>query len=104
MRRVLWSQDALAEFDGIVAYVARDNPTVAGNVAERIERAVDALALMATGRRGRVAGTYEQIVSGLPYIIAYALASDPIGEETLTILRIIHGARDWPAGQWPADH
>jgi toxin ParE1/3/4 len=103
VRRVLWSEGALDEFDGILAYVARDNPAAADKIADRIERRVEALAAVPTGRRGRVAGTYEQVVPGLPYIIAYALATTPAGEGTLTILRIVHGARNWPGGRWPAE-
>lgn len=101
MRRVAWSEDALAEFEGIVAYIAKDNPAAATGVADRIERAIETLAFMPTGRRGRVAGTHEKPVSGLPYIIAYALGLTPGGEESLTIVRIIHGARDWREGEWP---
>ena len=47
------------------------------------------------GRRGRVAGTYEMVVAGLPYIIAYSLSEELSGAETFTVLRIIHGTRDW---------
>lgn len=101
MRRVAWSQDALNEFNDIVAYIARDNLTAALEVADRIEEAISSLAAMPTGRRGRVADTYEKVVSGLPYIIAYTLEPTPAGEEILAVLRIIHGARDWKEGQWP---
>ena len=56
---------------------------------------------MPTGRRGRVSGTYERPVSGLPYIIAYALKATEAGDEVLAILRVIHGARNWRADTWP---
>jgi toxin ParE1/3/4 len=56
---------------------------------------------MPTGRRGRVAGTYEKILSGLPYIIAYVLETTPAGEEVLAVLRVIHGARQWSHKGWP---
>jgi plasmid stabilization system protein ParE len=39
-------------------------------------------------------------VSGLPYVIAYRIEVAN-GRETLFILRVIHTARDWPAGNWP---
>jgi plasmid stabilization system protein ParE len=55
---------------------------------------------MATGRPGRVGGTYEKPVTRLPYIIAYAI--DLVaGRETVVILRVIHGARDWQLDEWP---
>lgn len=100
MRRVVWSDSALEEFSSVVGYIARDNPVAALSVADRLEAAVLALAELPVGRKGRVAGIYEKVVSGLPYIIAYALSDDAEGE-TLTVLRIIHGARDWPEGSWP---
>ena len=101
MRRVVWSIDALDELIGIVAYIARDNRVAANGVADAIEQAVLGLAARPTGRKGRVNGTYEKVVSKLPYIIAYALGDEPRGHETVTILRVIHGARDWPEESWP---
>lgn len=101
MRRVVWSDSAVEEFSSVVAYIARDNPAAALSVADRLEAAVIALAELPTGRKGRVVETYEKVVSGLPYIIAYALMDDPPEGGTLTVLRIIHGARDWPEGSWP---
>jgi plasmid stabilization system protein ParE len=53
-----------------------------------------------TGRPGRVTGAYEKVVTGLPYIIAYAIAAKA-DRETVSILRVIHTARDWPVGKWP---
>lgn len=38
----------------------------------------------------------------LPYIVAYEIIAHPEGGETVAILHVIHGARDWPAEQWPA--
>jgi plasmid stabilization system protein ParE len=103
VKEILWSEDALQELEDIVAYIARDNRVAADRVADRIERTVDQLAFMATGRRGRVNGTFEKVVSGAPYIIAYALGSTAAGQESLTVLRVIHMARDWPEGAWPTD-
>jgi toxin ParE1/3/4 len=101
VRRVVWSHSALEEFSSVVDYIARDNPVAAVGVADRLEAAVLALAELPVGRKGRVAGTYEKVMSGLPYIIAYALGDEPPEGGTLTVLRIIHGARDWPEGSWP---
>ena len=72
-------------------------------VAERTEQAIENLAFMPTGRKGRVGGTYEKVVAGVPYIIAYALSEARSGEERLTVLRIIHGARHWPRDEWPGE-
>lgn len=101
MRRVLWAETALDDFDSIVAYIAEEDPAAAARVLDRIDATVRALADMPIGRRGRVGGTYEKVVAGLPFVIAYALGETPAGSGTLNILRIIHGARHWPLGGWP---
>ena len=43
------------------------------------------------GRKGRIAGTRELIYSGLPYIVVYR-----VHDQVIEILRIYHGAQDWP--------
>ena len=101
MRDVFWSEHALDDTDALVAFIAADNPGAALQVLGRIETTAERLGHAPVGRRGRVAGTYEKPVVGLPYIIAYALEGLPIGGERIVILRVIHGARDWPKDQWP---
>lgn len=101
MKEVIWSASALDDLDRVLAYIATDNPAAALDVIEKIEAAGQRLGNMATGRKGRVAGTYEKPVHGLAYIIAYAIDSHPDGEEQIVILRIIHGARNWTAESWP---
>jgi len=67
-----------------------------------IRTAGNGLANAATGRPGRVPDTYEKTVTRLPYILAYAFGTLPDGGERVVILHVIHTARDWPQGQWPA--
>jgi toxin ParE1/3/4 len=101
MRPVVWSQAARRDYLDILRYVAEENPVAAERVADAIEKAGNDLGDFATGRHGRVTGTYEKVVHGLPYTIAYALT--PQGaRELVSILRVIHAARDWPAEEWPA--
>ena len=101
MMHVVWSLAALGELDGILAYIAAENPQAALNVIGRIEKTGNALGHMATGRQGRVSGTYEKPVTGLPHIIAYAIETRPDGGERIVILHVIHGARNWPGEEWP---
>ena len=101
MRDVVWSEDALDDANELVAYIAADNPAAADKVLDRIELTAQRLGRQAIGRSGRVEGTYEKSVVGLPYIIAYAIRSLPDGIEQIVILRVIHTARDWPKGEWP---
>jgi toxin ParE1/3/4 len=98
---VLWSEHALDDMDALAAYIAADNPVAALKVLDRIETAAERLGHTPIGRRDRVAGTYEKPVVGLPYIIAYALQALPTGGERIVIVRVIHGARNWPEGEWP---
>lgn len=72
-RATYWSRAALDDLKQQVAWIARDNPAAARRTAERIRTAGDNLADFATGHAGRVAGTYEKSVSGLPYVVAYAI-------------------------------
>lgn len=101
-RAVSWSRAALNELKALVAYIARDNPVAARRVAARIRSTGDALADFATGNQGRVAETYEKSVSGLPYIIAYAIDRKE-GVEAVVVLHVIHTARDWREGTWPGN-
>jgi plasmid stabilization system protein ParE len=100
-RRVFWSRDALDELNAAIGYIAADNPAAAMRLEEAIRAIGEALGEMATGRPGRISGTYERVVVGLPYILAYALHALPGGDEAVVILRVVHGARDWPEGEWP---
>ena len=101
MSDVVWSDSALDDMDSLAAYIAADNRTAALKVLGRIGRTVEKLSHTPTGRTGRVAGTYEKPVRGLPYIVAYAIQPKPRGGKRVVVLRVIHGARNWPEGEWP---
>lgn len=98
MRRVEWAESALADLRVQVEYIAAQDPQAARRVLDAIGQTGAALGDFATGHPGRVAGTYEKSVRGLPYIIAYALADS---DRAVSILRVIHTARDWAEGGWP---
>ena len=98
-RTVTWSRAALDDLKSQVSYIARDNPAAARRVAATIRKTGDALADFAIGHPGRVAGTYEKSIGGLPYIIAYVI--DMRGdEEVIVVLHVIHTARNWREGEW----
>lgn len=100
-RPVQWSRTALDDFKVQISYIAADNPAAALRVADRIREAAAALGTMATGRPGRVAGTYERLITRLPYVVAYAITKQG-ARETISILRVIHTSRDWPPEEWPS--
>ncbi len=101
-RPVLWSRDALDDLKKRLIYIAADDPIAASRVVDRLRKAAAQLEDFATGRPGRVAGTYEKSVTGLPYIIAYEIVTRDAGE-AVAIVRVIHTARDWPEETWPSD-
>ena len=101
-RQLIWSRSALEDFKSTLSYIAQYDRTAARKVRAAIDRAARSLAHHPTGRRGRVAGAYEKSVTGLPYVVAYALDVNPDGTEAIVILRIIHTSRDWKPGAWPA--
>lgn len=99
-RPVQWSRAALDDLKGQIAYIAKGDPGAASVVADRIRDGCTALGRVPTGRPGRVAGTYEKSIARLPYVVAYAI-TETLDGEVITVLRVIHTARDWPHGAWP---
>jgi toxin ParE1/3/4 len=76
----------------IARYIRRDNPTAARNVAKTIFEAANGLEEFPNrGRAGRIAGTRELIFAGWPFILVYE-----VRQESVEILRVYHGAQDWP--------
>ncbi|OYY75750.1 MAG: plasmid stabilization protein [Sphingomonas sp. 28-62-20] len=97
-RTVDWAESALSDLLDQITFIAADDPNAADRVAQAIRATGAALGDFATGHPGRVSGTYEKSLRGLPYMIAYAIGSDG---KKIQILRVIHTARDWPVGGWP---
>ena len=100
-RPVEWSRAALDDLKEQIRFIAADNPMAARQVAQRLRLVAANLGEFATGRPGRVQGSYEKPVPGLPYVIAYGVKPVGVGERVF-ILRVIHGARDWPEQSWPS--
>ena len=81
---------ALSDLESLDAYIAEDNPASATAMVDRILTGIEALKRHPElGRKGRVAGTRELVVT--PYIVVYRSARGAI-----EILSVIHGARRWP--------
>lgn len=90
--KLLWSAYALADRDEIFDYIQADNPRAAVAVNDLIRRNIELLIRFPdSGRAGRVEDTRELPIRQTPYIAAYRVLDDPV-----LILRIIHGARQWP--------
>ncbi len=90
--KLRFTRQARRHIDATYDYVARHDTGAAESVLLRIESAFDRLIeYPQMGRVGRVAGTRELVIPGLPYIIVYRLRSG-----TLDVLAIQHTARSWP--------
>lgn len=90
--RLTWSAFALSDRDAIFTFIESENPAAAVLVDERLVVAVRRLIdFPASGRLGRIAGTRELVISGTPYVAAYAVSGT-----TIRILRVLHGAQEWP--------
>jgi len=84
--RIRWFRQALHDLDQIETYIAEDNPATAVDIVVTIIKAVSLLgAQQGLGRVGRVPGTKELIVSGLPYIVPYRVKDGEV-----QVLRVYH--------------
>ena len=90
--RLEWSRLAQADRDAIFDYIEADSPQSAINVDDHIRTQIEVLAQFPqSGRLGRVEGTRELMIDRTPYIAAYCIV-----DQTVRILRVLHGARRWP--------
>ena len=90
--RLEWSAYALADRIAIFDYIEADSPQAAVAVDERIREQIEVLARFPqSGRKGRIEGTRELVISRSPYIVAYRIKGN-----TVRILRVLHGSRRWP--------
>jgi len=87
-----WTTPATLDIYNIIRRIHRDKPNAAAKVAETLYEGCSKLAnFPRRGRRGRIEGTRELVFAGLPYIVVYR-----IQDQDLEIVRIYHGAQDWP--------
>lgn len=90
--KIRWLADAVNDLVEIQDYIANDNPHAAESVAKHIKICANSLKEHpGIGRPGRVEGTRELVVPGLPYIIPYRVKNNVV-----EILRVLHGAMEWP--------
>jgi toxin ParE1/3/4 len=92
--RVKWIKRALLDLEEVEAYIARDNPAAAAEVALNIARAVSLLQEQpGLGRAGRVPGTRELVIPDSPFIVPYR-----VKDNIVQVLRVYHASRRWPGG------
>jgi toxin ParE1/3/4 len=90
--RLEWSVFAVADREQIFSYIEADNPRAAIAVDNTIQTQIETLiAFPERGRPGRVDGTRELVIQRTPYVAAYRISGD-----TIRVLRVLHGAQQWP--------
>ena len=91
--RIRWTDPAVHDFTQICDYIEEHgSAATARRVALSVYRSISLLAKFPeSGRTGRLPETRELVFAGLPYVAVYRLGSDAV-----EILRILHGAQQWP--------
>ncbi len=90
--KIRWSPTAVSDLESIRDYIARDSPSAARKIANRIKDSVNRLInFPLSGRAGRVPGTRELVVPGTSFIAAYIIQDDEV-----QIASVLHGRQRWP--------
>ena len=90
--KIIWSRRALRHLVALHDYTAQDSPNNAAVVARRILDNVDLLATQPQmGRPGRIVGTRELVIPGVPYVVPYRVRG-----ERLELIAVFHGRQKWP--------
>jgi toxin ParE1/3/4 len=91
--RLVWSTESAEDLAALRAFIAADSPSAAKRVVRRIAEMAETLPPQnpEIGRRGRAPGTRELVISQTPFLVAYR-----VHNETVEVLRVLHGAQRWP--------
>ena len=90
---IQWTEQAIRQLDHAQDYITLSNSDkVATRIIEHIVNSVQQLVMFPiSGRPGRVPGTRELVISGTPFLVAYA-----VEKHRIVVLAIYHGAQQWP--------
>jgi len=92
--KVEWLAVAECNRESQLAYIAERNPWAAVDLGDAMEAAVRRLVRHPHIGPGRVKGTRELVVNRTPYVVIYRVEL-----QAVVILRLLHGAQQWPARQ-----
>lgn len=88
--KILYTEEALADLEGFLSYIAERSPAAAASVAARIDAAIADLALFPLASRlDPETGVRERVVRGVPLLIIHTVSDDLI-----EIVAIFHTSRD----------
>ena len=89
--KLVWTRAARLDRAALYDYIEAENPRAAVELDERFDRrAVQLATNPMIGRAGRVRNTRELVVRP-NYLLVYDIEGD-----TIRILRVLHGAQQWP--------
>ena len=92
MKLVIWLDLAIEDLKNTGLYIAQESPKSAYEVLIKIKGAADNLSYNPEiGRVGRVSGTRELVITGIPYILPYVIT-----EKNIQIIAVMHTSRKWP--------
>ncbi len=90
--KVIIREAAYDDLDRIYAWIAKDRPRSAREVIDRILQSANRLGRFPQlGHAGRVSGTFEWPVTGLPYIVVYRLDA---ADDVVDVVAVFHGAQN----------
>ncbi len=93
---VAWSVRSRADRYDQLEHIAAENARAAIELDAAIEHHTGMLADHPNmGRVGRVKGTRELVVARTPFIAVYRVRAD-VEVKRVEILRLLHGAQQWP--------
>ena len=96
MRSVSWTERALTDFEAALAFIARDNPTNAQLVRDRILNTVRNLEAFSLGLPAPK-GHMKLYVPKTSYFVIFNRTEENDG---IIILAFIHASRDWEQIDW----
>jgi len=89
---IRYMDEAKADLASIIAYrVEQPLPDPIGFVRALRQKITHLGAIDHPGRKGRMPGTMEWVLTGLPYIAVFRRDGDVV-----KIYRVLHGAQQWP--------
>ena len=95
MSRIDWSEQAIADFEAALVYIASDSPANAELVRGRILNTAKYLESFSLGALGPN-GTFKLYIPKTSYFVIFRRDAN----DNISIRAFIHAARDWENVNW----
>jgi toxin ParE1/3/4 len=90
--KIRWSPTAVSDLKAIRGFIAKDSPSAAHKIANRIKESINRLSSFPLfGKAGRAGGTRELVIPGTSYIAACIVKQGEV-----QIAAVLHGKQRWP--------